>query len=255
MNYSDELDFQKFKKTDTSSWETIKDNVFVRLINSKYLTKYGDNVINVPFLDLLLTFSVQEKSKETMLSHLLTKEDLKQFNVSAEEVKNTALHNTAYDRKKRILTFKESTLKNNPMYPILRVPQGMSMGTGGRSMTDCGIIQDTDDESGVDNILILSNKADMFGASYIASYEVLDEVYDRFNENFYIIPLSIHQVMCVRSNYVSKNGQKPQHEVDDDLLDMIEGFNDNNNKSWKDILSYKIYYYFGDDGKKLFLIK
>ena len=255
MKYRDETDIQNFKKIDASSWDTLKDDVYIRLMNRKYVNQYGNNVAHIPFMDLALTFSVQEKSKDTILSYLLTNEDLKSFGVNAEAVRDAALHNTSHDRKKRVMTFKESTLKSNPMFPILQVPPGTMMGTGGRSMADCGFIQDKDEESGMDNILILGNKTDTFGASYMASGEVLDEIYNRFNENFYIVPLSIHQVMCVRASYATRNGTKPSYEVDDDFLDMIEAFNDSNNKSWKDILSYKIYYYFGDDGKRLFLIK
>lgn len=257
MKYSDETDMQNFKKVDTSSWDTLKDNVFVRLINGKYVDKYGDNVINTPFMDLTLTFSVQEKSKDTILSYLLTEKDLERFNVTAEEVKDTALHNTTCDRKKRVMTFKESMLKSNPMYPVLEIPYGASLGISSHSSNspEHGLIRDVDEETDEENILILTNRTDVFGASYIASFEILNEIYDRFNENFYIIPLSIHKVMCIRSNYATKNGRKPIYEVDDDLLDMVESFNDSNNKSWKDILSYKIYYYFGNDGNKLFLIK
>lgn len=251
MKYSNEKDMQGFKKVDTSSWESLKDNVFIRLVNQKSLIQY-DNVAYIKFLDLALTFSVQEKSNDVMLSHLLTEEDLKSFGVSIDEVKYVALSNTTHDRKKRILTFRESALKNNIMYPILRIPNSATLGTGNGH--DGGIIKDIDDDDN-DNILILSNKHDVFGASYMASFEVLEEVYERFGENFYIIPLSIHQVMCVRSGYVTNDGQKPSTEVDDDLLDMIEGFNDKHNKSWQDILSYKIYYYYGDDGKHLFIIK
>ena len=47
----------------------------------------------------------------------------------------------------------------------------------------------------------------------------------------------------------SKNNTKPLYAVEDDILDTIEDFNDTHNKSWKDILSYKTYYYLGDDGK------
>ena len=84
---------------------------------------------------------------------------------------------------------------------------------------------------------------------------MLEEVYDRFNqENFYVLPISVHQVMCVRKGYADHDGQKPLYEVEDDLLCMVEGINDNGNKDWKDILSYKIYYYLGDDGKRLFPI-
>lgn len=252
MKYSDEKDIHNFKKIDTSSWESLKNNVFVRLINSKTLSKYGDNIAHAKFLDLALTFSVQEKVKDTMLSYLLTEDDLSYFNVSLESVKETALENTTNDRKKRIMTMKESVLKNNVMYPVLQLPKGALLGAGGNPSE--GIIQDTNEEKNIDNVLILCNKHDTFGSSYMASFDVLEEVYNRFGENFYIIPMSVHQVMCVRADYVSHGGEKPNYEVNDDLLDMIETFNDKNNKSWKDILSYKIYYYLGDDGKKLFII-
>ena len=256
MQYSDEKDMVNFKKVNTSSWEDLKDNVFIRLINERYLTQYGNDIAHVKMMDLVMVFSVQEKIKETMLSYLLTNEDLKLMNIEIDEVRKTAVSNSSHDRKRRIMTFKESTLKNNMMYPVLQIPKGMMMGAGGHSMAECGIIQDTDEEKECDNILILCNKHDTFGASYMVLPSVFDEVYNRFNEeNFYIIPLSIHQVMCVRSGYASHEGEKPQYEVEDDLLDMIEAFNDTNNKSWKNILSYKIYYYFGNDGKKLFLIK
>ena len=255
MKYSDEIDMQNFKKIDTSSWDTLKDNVYVRLINRKYINKYDENIVHEPFMDLALTFSIQEKNKDIVMSHLLTKEDLKNLNVSTEEVKNVALHNTTYDRKKRVMTFKENTFKNNPMYPVLSVPQNMHMGVNTNRSSDFAMIQDVDSETGEENILMLGNKADIFGASYIASKEILEEIYHRFDENFYIIPLSVHQVMCVRTSYASQNGEKPSYEVDEDLLDMIESFNDDNNKSWKDILSYKIYYYLGDDGKRLFVIQ
>ena len=50
------------------------------------------------------------------------------------------------------------------------------------------------------------------------------------------------------TDYVSHDGQKPVKYIEDDLLDFIEEFNDTQNKTWKDILSYKLYYYMGDDG-------
>lgn len=255
MQYVDEKDIQKFQKIDTSSWDSMKDSVFLRLINKKFLNKYGENIAYVNYLDLALVFSVQEKTKDTMLSHILTEEELKELNVSINEVKQVAFKNTKHDRKKRIMTFKENILKDNIMYPVLQIPEGMTIGAGGHSMADCGIIQDVDEEKKCDNILILCNKHNTFGSSYMVIPEILEEVYERFNEeNFYIVPLSIHQIMCVRSGYVSHEGEKPRYEIEDDLLDMIESFNDNNNKSWKDILSYKIYYYFSEDGKILFPI-
>ena len=255
MQYIDEVNMKKLSKVNTSSWEAIKNNVFFRVVNEKCLDKYGENIAYVKFLDLAITFSVQEKKQNTLVSHMLTKEELASFNVNVDEVKQAALYNTENNRKRRIMTFKQSFLKDNLMYPIMKIPEGLILGAG-NSMSDCGIIEDVDLENECDNILIVCNKNNTFGASYIAVPKMLEEVYNRFGEeNFYIIPLSVHQIMCIRRGYVSHEGKKPNYEVEDDLLDMLEDFNDNNNKSWKDILSYKIYYYFGDDGKRVFPIE
>lgn len=81
MKYSDEKDMQNFKKVNTSSWDDLKDNLFVRLINERYLSQYGDDIAHVKMMDLVMVFSVQEKIKDTMLSYLLTNEDLKNMNV------------------------------------------------------------------------------------------------------------------------------------------------------------------------------
>lgn len=257
MKYVDEANMEKFTKIDTTSWDTVKDNVYIRLMNAKYIGKYDSDIVHTNFLDLIITFSIREKGDGIIKSHILTNDDLKQWNVDQEEVSKVAFDNSLHDRKKRIMTFKEHVMKDSPMYPILRIPQGMSIGaSAGDSSSSCGVIRDVDDETSKNNILIICNKNDAFGASYMAIPEVLEEVHERFdNEDFYIIPLSVHQVMCIRNSYATFNKTKPIHEVEDDLLDMIEDFNDANNSSWQNILSYKIYYYFGNDGKKLFLIK
>lgn len=255
MRYSDEKNMQNFKKVDMSSWDALKEHVYLRLINAKYLNKYGDDIAYSKCLDLSIVFSVQEKTNGVILSYILTNKDLKDLGVSIENVTEIALSNTLHDRKRRIMTFKESTLKNNPMFPIMTIPRGMTLGIGSETAQECGVIEDVDLENDNENILMLCNKHDTFGSSYMIISEILEEVFERFNnENFYIVPLSVHQVMCIRAGYVSHNGKKPFYEINDDLLDMVESFNDECNKSWKDILSYKVYYYFGDDGKKLFLI-
>jgi len=254
MQYINESNMDNFKKIDSSSWETLKSNVYLRLINIKTLDKFGDDIAYLKYLDLAIVFSVQEKRSQSMLSHMLTNAELQSFGITVEDAYREAFDNTKHDKKRRIMTFKESTLKNNVMYPVLTFPSGMTLGTGGTSINNCGLIEDVDPNDNTENILMLCNKYDIFGAAYMIVPSILEEIYERFDyENFYIIPLSIHVVMCVKGSYVTRN--KKIYEAEDDLLDMIEAYNDQNNKSWQDILSYKIYYYMGDDGKKLFLIK
>ena len=73
-------------------------------MNKKYVSSYGD-IAYVPFLDLAITFSVQERKDDSMMSYLLTNEDLQNMNVDLNDVKKTALSNTKNDRKKSNDTF------------------------------------------------------------------------------------------------------------------------------------------------------
>ena len=103
-----------------------------------------------------------------------------------------------------------------------------------------------------DNILFVTNKYNVFGTSYMLDHSTLNEIYNRMGCNFYIIPTSVHQFMCVSRDYVTKD--KDPMEVEDDLLDMLYKMN-SENKNTEDILSYRIYLYLHDDGHILFPIK
>ena len=262
MDYSDEKDLSNFKKINISSWDTIKNNVYLRLMNAKYISSYNEDIAFIKKLDLAITFSVQEiittKSEKKLLSHMFTNQEISDFGVDINTVYSEAIKNTSTSSKRRVMTFKEYTLMHSLMYPMLSIPKGLMMGSGSSKMNECGILEDVtynnEDNTSIENILMITNKNDIFGASYMIIPDILEEIYNRFRENFYILPLSIHCVMCVRANYVTKNNTKPLYEVEDDILDTVEDFSDTENKSWKDILSSKAYYYFGDDGKVIFPI-
>lgn len=253
MKYNDEKDMQNFKKVNVDSWDSMKDSVYLRLINARYLSKYGDDIAHDIFLDLAIVYSVQEKSDDTLLSHLLTNEDIQRLNVEQKEVHDIACSNLLYDRKRRTLTFGENIMKENMMYPLARKLPNQQMGIGGQNGPTFGVIIDTEEDK--DNVLVITSKSS-FGAAGMALPQVLEDIYVRFgNENFYMLPVSIHQVWCVRAKYANKNNDKSLQETECDLLDLVEEFNDTQNKNWKNILSYKIYYYMGDDGKHIFPIK
>ena len=76
MKYIDEKNINNFKKINTSSWDSIKDNVYLRLMNKKYIDKYDENIAYKSFLDLAIVFSLQEKTKNSIVSHILTKKEL-----------------------------------------------------------------------------------------------------------------------------------------------------------------------------------
>lgn len=253
MKYRDEKDIQEFKKVNTDSWDTVKDDVFVRFVNTKCVDRYNDDIAKTKFMDLSMTFAINEVIGGSMISHMLTNKEIEQYGVTIDTVKAKAVENSTNDRRKRIISFKESILRTNPMHAILRISDmPMMMGT---NQQNGGILEDID-ENGNPNILMVMNSVDAFGASYAFLPKVLNDIYERFDySNFYLLPLSVHSVMCIKNSYATRNGEKTTREAEEDLLDLVLHMNDNTNKSWKDILSYRIYYFIGDDGKVIVPIK
>lgn len=253
MEYIDEKDMSSFVKVNTSSWETVNEDVFVRFINLKYLNKYSSDIVHRKFLDLAMCASVQEKKEDKFRSHMLTQSDLERYGIDINTVFAAAMRNTENARSLRILTPAEHMCMNHPAYPLMgKIEARCMVGAGGAQNIPLGVIGGTDEN---DNILILADKRFGYGSSYIASHKVLEDVYKKFdNKNFYVVPTNAFYVMCIKASFVTQDGSKPLREAEDDLMDMLESMNDKC-KSWKDILSYKIYYYFGDDSKALFLIK
>lgn len=261
MKYIDEAELHMIVQD--KSWDNIKDKIFCRVMNAKCIDKYNKDIVYDNILDLAITYSVMEKTKEGMQSHMLTQADVEKMNVDVNEIKKTAKKNTSSKRTRRIWTLKEFTTQDNPLFPLSKMPDKsvMQLSVNNQQhpemmpMRQNNFVFDIDIETGVANILMIGDRTGVFGAAYMTSSDMLDEVYNRFNKsNFYVIPFSIHCLMCVRGDYASSNGEKPSYAVEDDLLSMLEKYNDTA-KTWKDILSYKIYYYYGDDGNKLVMIK
>ena len=68
-----------------------------------------------------------------------------------------------------------------------------------------------------------------------------------FKENFYIVPSSVHELICIKSSYATDNGDKLEKQVIEDLEDMVEQINDVIHENTSNILSYNIYYHIHDD--------
>ena len=123
MQYSEEKTLDSFKKINTESLDSLKDNVYLQLINSKYLYTYG-NVSHRKKLDLAIVYSVQEKTKDNFITYFLTEDDLKRYNVTQDEVYQIALNNSENNRKLRLVTLSESIMMTNMLYPLsIRMPK------------------------------------------------------------------------------------------------------------------------------------
>lgn len=248
LKESKQNNLDNFKKA--TDWEEISKRISYKVVNKKVLKTIDnpDDICYKEFFDLIRIPVISEVSndRKKLLSHTVTKSDLETFNKTYEEIMSIAEYNTSNADNRRIRTLKEDAMAHEVMAPIM---QPMAQGVLGNKDANA-FIMDSEEEH--DNILMVSNKYNMYGASYIMDKDTLETLYERLNSNFYIVPLSVHQLMCISSSYL--HASKPSNEVEDDLLDMLFEIN-SKAKNTDDILTYQIYEYFGDDGGFLFPIK
>lgn len=248
LRNKNELSLNNFKRFDTSDWDSLKKRISYKLVNKKvfHAQKDTEDIVYTDCMDLSKIYIVTEVSQDrkNIISYALHNQDLEKFNKDRDELYLQVYSNYLRDKTKRIYTLKEDALSHEPLFPLMKNFDNVSL-TGSNML-----IEDTSKTR--DNILIVTNKYDVFGASYMTDPTTLKEIYNRMRSNFYILPMSIHQFMCVNKSYITRD--KDVYEAEDDLLDVLYSFN-TENKNTEDILSYKIYEYLADDGETLWPIK
>lgn len=242
------VDKDVIKKSDIDNWDDIKKKVKWTLVNSK-LVNDNDNIIHKDRLDLSMVPVVAELSnnREYLNIYRLTYDDLKNYNISEDELYSAAQENVSNDTHKRIINATRiGFAQKELMYPLMKFKDiGDMLGSQGM------IASVNDSEDGNDTLLVITNKYDADGSMYMFDPSTLQNISERMNDSFYILPNSRHSVLCVSKKYVTKD--KTVEEAEDDLLDMV--FKLNRKSEEDDILSYRIYYYSKDDGRTLLSIK
>lgn len=250
LKNKEENSLDNFKRFDPSNWDELKLRLSYKLVSRKVFHSSNDieDFVYKDSMDLTKVCIVSEVSqnRKNIISYALKQEDLKKFDMTEEEVIEQTNENYHNDRLLRIRSLKEDAVSRETMAPLMTDFDCMSLSGPNQ------LIEDYDEDKHHDNVLIASNKYNVFGASYMLNQDFLNLIYNRMKGAFYILPMSVHQIMCVSKDYVTKN--KDAYEAEDDLLDMLFEIN-SKNKNVEDILSYKIYEYLPDDGCKLFAIK
>lgn len=242
--------------------ESVKENIFMRLFNKHNLplNKKLDTVPYVRHADLVLTISVEERTyfdnRRGMYTYLITNEDLELLNTDFKTLKEIAMKNLIDKNSARIETLTEHTFRAHIFSPLSEIPDGMNMmlDVKGKESIKRNLFEGNKygplpivDTNGTNDILLISNRTQTFASVNFIIPEVLDKIYYEFGQNYYIIPISVHELICVKSSYVDNNGKKTHKQAIEDLKDMVEEINDVVHKNESDILSYNIYYHMHDD--------
>ena len=192
----------------------VKKSLFVKLINTERNEALIEKCISKEFLDLSAVVRVVLKmDKEGMSSMALSKKDAENLGMTEEEIYAAALANT--------LRLFPPKLMNLGRYVEMSI--GVKLPLGEDEVTT----------------YILTNQKEVDGAIYFMSPEVVGAIAEALEDDLYILPSSVNEVLLVRAS-----------ELEDGVDELKEMVRDANETvvSEKDILSYSVYYYDKENG-------
>lgn len=191
-----------------------KKSLFVKLVNTERNESLVEQSISKEFLDLSAVVRVVLKmDKEGMASMALSKGDAEILGMTEEEIYAAALANTL-----RLFPPK-----------LMNLGRYVEMSIGGKLLFE-------EDEV---TTYILTNQKEVDGAFYLMSPEVVGAIAEALEDDLYILPCSVNEVLLVRAS-----------ELEDGVDELKEMVRDANETvvAEKDILSYNVYHYDKEHG-------
>lgn len=186
-----------------------KKSLFVKLVNTERNESLVEQSISKEFLDLSAVVRIVLKmDKEGMASMALSKGAAEILGMTEEEIYAAALANTL-----RLFPPK-----------LMNLGRYVEMSIGGKLLF------------GEDEVTtyILTNQKEVDGAFYLMSPEVVGAIAEALEDDLYILPCSVNEVLLVRASELEDGV--------DELKEMVRDVNETV-VSEKDILSYSVYYY------------
>lgn len=191
-----------------------KKSLFVKLVNTERNESLVEHSISKKFLDLSAVVRVVLKmDKEGMASMALSKEDAEILGMTEEEIYAAALANT--------LRLFPPKLMNLGRYVEMSIGAELPLG---------------EDEV---TTYILTNQKEVDGAVYFMSLEVVGAIAEALEDDLYILPCSVNEVLLVRAS-----------ELEDGVDELKEMVRDANETvvAEEEILSYNVYHYDKEHG-------
>ena len=191
--------------------KNIKDNIVLVLINAEANKELLKTIPHIKFLDLAFVFRWIITKNEYGFSGSIINDSLaKNIDLTTDKLFELAKKNT-----RRLLPPKVITLKN--ALKAMNAPDDLL------------------DSTPEYPVFVLSNIYCVEGAAYIAFDDILSEIRNKLNENFYILPSSINEALIIPESFVTP----------DFVKEMVRDVN-NTIVTKTDKLSNNIYFYNGE---------
>lgn len=153
-------------------YERARKKIVYKLINEKENERILKDVPHVPYLDLAIVFYILMDINQSGTATILVTNDLmNMWGVDCEKLYEEAKQNT-----EKLLPAEFQTMKS-VISELLEEP-----------------VDDTEEE---DMMYVLSNNLRCFGAACILYEGMLEKIGDQLEENFYVLPSSVHEVIVI----------------------------------------------------------
>lgn len=250
--FMDVVGYDAFRKINLYNWTKAKSHLKMRIISKKNMQKYAHKeVVSIPhvsFFNIAYVGAFMEDNGECVVSHLVNTGDLDTYSLEPDEIFSIGFSNMKNDNNVRLIPLSEYFSRMSEPYFAITKQKGVLNSRYGE------IIDKTD---GIYNVLMCSSSTIVFGASYAFIDSTLDKVRKKFRgESYYIVPLSIHQVLFVRKKYLTEVCKQYVFDAERNMLDMLHELNSIQAEDGADnILSDYLYYYDAEDGQRIMLVK
>lgn len=210
----EEYEWKILQVTDYSfnlkKFECVKNCIIYRLVNYEKNKEILEDCPHLKLYDLALTFRWVAHNDDVGISTaLVTNQEMTTWKISLNEL---------------LLAAKENT-------PRIFPPQIIDMN---EMLQQAGIISlKEEEEVSVMPMYIITNKQEVNGASVLLYDDILQKFANQKNEDFYILPSSIHEAILVPSNRID----------DTESLFTIVADANQTVVAFGDILSDSVYYY------------
>lgn len=196
-------------------YEAMRKYVFIKVINKDMNEKFLKNVPWIEFNDLaVVSYILIEDDNVGRATINITTKNIEMWNISKDELFQQAIENTKENMKVSFSTIKDV---------LEEIMQEKSEE-----------FQLTEDAG----IYVLTNDSKLNGAMYIYLDEVLENVCNEIEDDFYILPSSIHELLIIPK----ANGMNV-----DELKDMVINVN-NTAVEPGEVLSDSVYEYVKSEG-------
>ena len=199
---------------DFRSFEKARDALTCKLLNTAVNEKYLEDVPCIRFYDLSVVFycTVIQEPGGHVFSFKVTEELLKAWGKNLQDLYETALSNTARMLGVYLKEIREVFLEMTEL----------------SGEEDADVLEEAMEDTCRAPIYILSNTPRRFGAVNMLVYDILKDLSDKLEDDLYIVPSSIHEVLLipVHSGMKKEEADNMVSDVNRDLLEPEEILSD-----------------------------